>query len=228
MPRLQTTCGITDKDASMKFKILKLSFLLAGLSVLASCTIIEPPSRTYPPATRVPTTKIPEVQPSATTSRLPLPENPKPAQAVVVKPAIEAEEAKNPYDDVPPAGNARVAQSNSSVASTSATSPAVKGLLNQAKVAMANNENSSAVGKLERALRIEPRNPTVWHQLAKAHFNEGKDGSAISMAKKSNLYVNDNSPLERMNWQLIKTASKRSGDIKTLKDAIRYERNHPQ
>ena len=87
--------------------------------------------------------------------------------------------------------------------------------------------NAAAVEKMERALRIEPRNPQIWHLLAKAHYNQKNDSTAISMAKKSNLYVGDGSSLEKQNWQVIKNASKRSENIKTLKAAILYERAHP-
>jgi Tfp pilus assembly protein PilF len=97
----------------------------------------------------------------------------------------------------------------------------------QAKAAMLIKRNASAIEKLDRALRIDPQNPTLWHQLAQAHYNQEEDASAISMAKKSNLYVDEGSSLEKQNWQLIKAASKRSENIKNLKAAIQYERAHP-
>lgn len=198
----------------MKLSLLRFPVLVVSMLTLASCSVIEPPL-SYPSGrTSTPSSRLPEVIP------------PKDGQPVQTE-TIEVEQAKNPYDEVPQSSSSPVVFTNMPAATTSVSSPAVKALLTQARVDMAASRYTAATGKLERALRIEPRNPLVWHQLAKAHYNEGKDASAISMAKKSNFYTAENSSLEKQNWQLIKSASKRSGDIKTLKDAIRYERNHP-
>ncbi len=205
--------------------------LLCGLLTLASCTVIEPPPRAYPPAHQPPVqTNRPMSAPKPVTkpsSNKPvIKSTPKPG---VVKPPVdEPEEGENPYDDVPQRTSASTpAATKPAPSSNVSTSPAVKSLLRQAKLDMVLKRNTAAISKLERALRIESRNPAIWHQLAKANYNNGSDGTAISMAKKSNIYTAADSPLEKLNWQLIKSASKRSGNIKSLKNAIRYERSHP-
>ena len=206
--------------------------LLVVLTLLISsgCSVIEAPEA-YPPVSRVPPPHPhphPQPQPQPTQPRTPPRTVPKPVihpTVPVVKPD-EPEQGDNPYDDVP---RRTVVKTEGSTEPQQATtiSPAVKSLLAQAKASLLAHRTGSAISKLERALRIEPRNPLVWHQLAQAHYQDNKDASAISMAKKSNLYVASGSDTERSNWQLIKDAAKRSGNIKMLKEAIRYERNNP-
>ena len=222
-------------------------FLILSSLAVTSCTTVELP-RAHPPAvikqhpTRQDTTKqrpvtvtrpqsIPEVRQPAGSS-IPRPEKPKPP-TVVVK-AYEPEQGDNPYNHIPKRASttSRTVTTGQtpgyqSTGQETSTSPAVKSLLIQAKAAMLIKRNAAAIEKLERALRIEPRNPEIWYQLAKAHYNQKDDGEAISMAKKSNLYVDEGSTLEKQNWQLIKAASKRSENITSLKAAIRYERAHP-
>jgi len=204
----------------------KRALVSASLLVLTSCSVIEPIPRAYPPARHVPVHPPRQIPPRA--------QPPKPAvnhsgvtrpRPVIKVPAVEPEQGANPYDEVP---QRRPTSSRAPVVSGNvSSSPAVKSLIRQAKLDMAVKRNAAAISKLERALRIESRNPAIWHQLAKANYNDGKDATAISMAKKSNIYTAENSPLEKLNWQLIKLASKRSGNIRSLKAAIRYDQTHP-
>ena len=46
-----------------------------------------------------------------------------------------------------------------------------------------------AAAALERALRIEPRNPRLWHELAQLKFKEGDYAQATSMAARSNTWA---------------------------------------
>ncbi len=207
-------------------KLLGLAIGLFSMMILASCTVIEPPARAYPPAHQPKPTRpayIPKSVPKPVITKSVV--KPKPKLPVVKAPVVEPEQGKNPYDDVPQ--RTASTKQRSAPSSNVPTSAAVKSLITQAKVEMAVKRNAAAINKLERALRIEPRNPAIWHQLAKANYNEGKDATAISMAKKSNIYTAADSPLEKLNWQLIKSASKRSGNIRSLKEAIRYDQTHP-
>ena len=205
----------------------RLYGLLAVLTMLivSGCSVIEVPE-SYPPVSRAPR---PHSHPHPTQPQAPPRTVSKPVihpTVPVVKP-VEPEQGDNPYDDVPQR-TVVSAEGSSEQQQATTMSPAVKSLLAQAKASLLAHRTGSAISKLERALRIEPRNPLLWHQLAQAHYQDNKDASAISMAKKSNLYAADGSVIEKNNWELIKAAAKRSGNIKMLKDAIRYEHNHPQ
>ena len=230
-----------------------LTVLIVSLFAVASCTTVNIPEA-YPPIVKTPKprdaataqkpTPIPEIKhPIEKAGTRPIE---KPSVKAVIKPkprkvivrAYKPEQGDNPYDrvvnratrTVSTAGQIETQNQTKAApapATTTTTSPAVKSLLTQAKAAMLIGRNAAAVEKMERALRIEARNPQIWHLLAKAHYNQKNDSTAISMAKKSNLYVSEGSPLEKQNWQVIKNASKRSENIKTLKAAILYERAHP-
>lgn len=199
-------------------------FLLLLLGV-NGCSVNVPEA--YPPAhrpqqtPRYPVPSRPRPVPAPSPGRI----EPVPHRAPVIKPD-EPEAGENPYEKLSQSDSVKSSQPER-VQPDSSMSPAVKSLLTQAKANLVAQRTGAAISKLERALRIAPRNPVVWHQLGQAHYQEGKDTLAISMARKSNLYAAAGSPLEKQNWQLIRAASKRSGNIKVLKEAIRYERANP-
>lgn len=232
-------------------KLVSSHYLLVIVISLLSITSCSSniPSHSYPHTTKSTPTKY---RPAVSTKPKPRPiKKPirvkTPIKKPVIKTVIKApkvkirtyqpEQGKNPYNDVPTSSHKPTPSASSDnqknsrhigrSRSDNTPSPAVKSLLLQAKAAMILKRNASAIEKLERALRIEPHNPNIWHQLAKAHFNQKEDASAISMAQKSNLYVDEESSLEKQNWKVIKAASKRSEDIKSLKAAIQYERANP-
>jgi len=138
---------------------------------------------------------------------------------VVAKPRrkVPVMQAKNPYEELPKPQNKR--------GKASIGSSATQVLIMQAQQAVVGQQYSTAISYLERALRIEPQNAAIWSELAKVHYDKGSDLRAISMAKKSNLYSPEGSALELQNWNLIRMASKRSGNVQSLKDALRYERS---
>ncbi|WP_299877276.1 M48 family metallopeptidase [uncultured Cocleimonas sp.] len=109
---------------------------------------------------------------------------------------------------------------------SSNSSPAVKSLLIGARADLAMGKNSSAVSKLERGLRIESQNPELWHLLSKAHYSDNDYTQAITMAKKSNRYSNDDS-LIAQNWALIKKAGEKSGNATVIKEALDYIKLNP-
>lgn len=65
------------------------------------------------------------------------------------------------------------------------TGKAVLALLSKARQASRKGSLSSAESHLERALRIEPQNPTLWLYLAKLRLFSEKFKEAINLAKKS-------------------------------------------
>ena len=91
--------------------------------------------------------------------------------------------------------------------------PAVLGLLEQARIDNAENKLQSAVAGIERALRIEPRNPWLWQELAKLHLAQGDYTQAESLAARSNSWAANDAALRAANWRLIATARNARGDI---------------
>lgn len=90
-----------------------------------------------------------------------------------------------------------------------ATHPAALALLNEAMRQEKSGELEIAAAKLERALRIEPRNPLLWHQLAALRLRQGQIQLAANLAQKSNTYVAQNTELAARNQRIIDRARNR-------------------
>jgi len=106
------------------------------------------------------------------------------------------------------------------------TSSAVKTLLLKARADITLGRPTAAISKLERGLRIEPSNPLLWYQLARANYSKKKYTQAISMAKKSIQNTNRDYIIAK-NWMLIKKAGLKSGDTVVVKEAIDYFKINP-
>jgi hypothetical protein len=88
--------------------------------------------------------------------------------------------------------------------------PAVIALLSEAAQQENNGDLEIAAAKLERALRIEPRNAVLWHHLAAVRLRQGQNQLAASLAQKSNSFAaNDNELIER-NKRIIEEARVRN------------------
>jgi len=99
------------------------------------------------------------------------------------------------------------------------TSPAVVDLLNQASVASRGGDLPRASVLLERAVRIEPRNPALWSYLAKLRLHQGRMQEAIGLAAKSNALAGSDNKLKAANWRIIAHARFQSGNIPGAKQA---------
>jgi predicted Zn-dependent protease len=69
-----------------------------------------------------------------------------------------------------------------------------------------------SAANLERAIRIEPRNPVLWHNLATIRLQQGRYAQAESMAGKSNSLIAPGAALVRKNWKIIAEARRLMGD----------------
>ena len=65
-------------------------------------------------------------------------------------------------------------------------SKAVLALESRAAHQMSQGDWNGAVASLERALRIEPRNPRLWNRLAQVRLQQGQTRLAASLAARSN------------------------------------------
>jgi Flp pilus assembly protein TadD len=86
---------------------------------------------------------------------------------------------------------------------------AVAGLMDTARADVAANRLGSAAATLERALRIEPRNPRLWHELALVRFKQGDYAQAESTAARSNAWAGSDADLRAANQRIIEEARSR-------------------
>lgn len=91
-------------------------------------------------------------------------------------------------------------------------SPAVLALLEQAQGHAAAGQPATAGATLERALRIEPRNPYLWQELARVRLGQGQYQQAENLAAKSNALAGGDQGLRAENWQIIGQARLKRGD----------------
>ena len=91
-------------------------------------------------------------------------------------------------------------------------SPAAQGLLASAQQQLDSSNWEGAANYLERALRIEPRNPVLWERLATVRYEQRDWQQAIQLAAKSNTLVGANTDLRRQNWYLMANAYGLLGD----------------
>ncbi|ORU92792.1 MAG: hypothetical protein A6F72_05530 [Cycloclasticus sp. symbiont of Poecilosclerida sp. N] len=97
--------------------------------------------------------------------------------------------------------------------------PAVLALLGSAHQQSESGQLDLAASKLERALRIAPRDAQVWFALAKVRYQQGKYLLAISLTKKSNLLSRRNTSLQRNNWLLMADSYDRLGNVNAARKA---------
>jgi predicted Zn-dependent protease len=72
---------------------------------------------------------------------------------------------------------------------------------------------------VERALRLEPHNPLLWHRLAKLRLQQGQFAQAVSLAAKSNSLAGENRRLQASNWDTIAQAQDKLGDAAAARAA---------
>ena len=86
---------------------------------------------------------------------------------------------------------------------------AIAGLMDSARNDAASGKLGSAAATLERALRIEPRNPRLWHELAKVRLRQADYSQAESLAARSNTYAGSDGELRAANQKVISDARAR-------------------
>lgn len=89
---------------------------------------------------------------------------------------------------------------------------AVVALMDSARQDSAQGKSDAAVATLERALRIEPRNPRLWQELARLRLQQGQYQQAEGLAARSNAWAGADRALRAENWQLIGEARLKRGD----------------
>ena len=62
-------------------------------------------------------------------------------------------------------------------------------------------------------MRLEPRNPLLWYQLALIRYEQNEYVHATQFAMKSNSYAGNDVRLQARNWRLIARSREQNGDF---------------
>ncbi len=133
----------------------------------------------------------------------PAPEAAPPAQSPAASPATPAPARQEGAPPAPESGTGR----------------AVTALLVQASRAERAGDLGATETYLERALRIEPGNASLWHYMARLRLVGGANAQAAQLAARSNSLAQGDRPLQRENWRLISEARRRAGDLSGAREA---------
>ena len=99
---------------------------------------------------------------------------------------------------------------------------AVIALLDRAKLDIGAGQREAAGASLERALRIEPRNAWLWHELAQLRLTQGQYAQAISLAQKSISFAGRERRLQALNWRVIGNARVAQGNPPGAEQALKH------
>lgn len=99
------------------------------------------------------------------------------------------------------------------------TSPAVLALISQADASRSRGDLDGAVVVMERALRIDSRNPTLTYKLALLRLRQNKPQLAEDLAGKAALLAGSNLDLKRKSWLLIADARQNQQNLQGAKEA---------
>jgi len=98
-------------------------------------------------------------------------------------------------------------------------SPAVGALVVAANQTSKSGNIESATTTIERAIRIEPRNATLYYKLALLRLKQSKPGLAEDLAKKSALLASGDTRLKKHSWLLIARAREMQKNYQGAKEA---------
>ncbi len=217
--------------------------LLAGCALVAgdrgTTVSVEdrPVTSASRPSPRPPAAPRPESRSPAPPVAAPLPA-PEPAEIVamplppVAVPTVPAPPPRDPFETrlpppppppaqplpTPPAAVTPPAPERGLPRAVPSRSPAVAALTTQAGQQSRAGDLEQASASLERALRIEPDNPWVWHQLALVRLFQRQDDQAAQLAARSNALTADTG-LQARNWRVIAQAKERAGDAQEAASA---------
>ena len=80
---------------------------------------------------------------------------------------------------------------------------AVLQLQREAVAAFNRGAYQQAIERLQRAIRIAPRNPLSWHYLAQTYWRSGDLARCVDMAQRSQSYGAGDARLESINARLL-------------------------
>ncbi len=114
---------------------------------------------------------------------------------------------KSPAPPVPYPGPASIPQPLPSAPAPYSPKPGpASALYRQAETSLTAGRYQQAELELERALRIEPRNPDYWYAMARVKYKQNRYQQAVQFCLKSKSLAGRNSELIRLNDTLISEA----------------------
>lgn len=157
------------------------------------------------------------------------PQQPPPSPTAGATATPSAEQAQHPAEEQPQPAVAELAPQAAAEGSIAELGPrpaasdnrAVIALLDRARTDSAAGQRETAEASLERALRIEPRNPWLWHELAQLRLAQGQYAQAITLARKSNSFSGGKHRVQAENWQVIGQARVAQGDSAAAEQAFK-------
>jgi len=170
--------------------LLRLALAGAVAAWLAGCASVAPPQT--PAAAQAEPGRPPE-----------------PAAAGAAPPSAEPFAITSPTDTatpLPPAAAEAGSETAAPPPPPVSSNRAVVALVDRARQEAGSGRRESAGASLERALRIEPRNAWLWHELARLRLTQGQYAQAVSLAQKSNSLAVREHTLQALNWHLIADA----------------------
>ena len=178
--------------------------------------VVPKTPRAAPAPTPVPTAPVTPAAPPTTAPGQPavalappptVAPEPEPEPEPIQPPAPPPAQPSTPPADLPPAEITR--EGNQAVAA----------LLESADQYVKSKQLDKAGAALERALRIEPRNAGIWHDLAQIRLHQGQYQQAESLASKSNNLAGGNRGLQSRNWKVIASSRRAAGNIAGAEEA---------
>ncbi len=98
-------------------------------------------------------------------------------------------------------------------------SPAVNALASAANQSSKSGDIEAATTTIERAIRIEPRNATLYYKLAVLRLKQSKPKLAEDLAKKALLLATNDAALKKHSWLLVARARELLGDSSGSREA---------
>ena len=103
---------------------------------------------------------------------------------------------------------------------------AVVKLAEGARAESSQGEHAKAAAALERALRIEPRNPRLWQELARVRLQQRDYAQAEGVATRSNSWAGSDNAVRAENWRIIAEARSGRGDAAGARAAMEQADRH--
>ena len=125
-----------------------------------------------------------------------------------------------PTSTTPPQPSRPQAPAASSPGERQGDSVAVAGLLKSARADASAGRLANAAASLERGLRIEPRNPRLWQELARVRLKQREWAQAESTASRSNSWAGSDNTLRVENWRIIAESREARGDSRGARAAL--------
>jgi predicted Zn-dependent protease len=96
---------------------------------------------------------------------------------------------------------------------------AVVSLMDQARTEAAAGRMENAAASMERAIRLEPKNPRLWQELARLRLTQRDYAQAEQVAMRSNTFTRGDYALRAENWNIIAQAREARGDASGARSA---------